>query len=192
MQTYISVKYKTLYINTDNTYWKDVNSMQTVYGAYPLIGFQAVITDNGVSVYDVTEKPYFTFDYQVQTEGYHVLKLVVYTSNGTQEIANTSFNVISGIAGNKQFLFPKLSQPLGSIIGMIITLFCLLIPFMIARGLHMKQQLHPVIYAFSGGMGIAISVILGLFPTWLPFFLVAIGIIVIVLAYLIQKRGGNE
>jgi hypothetical protein len=88
-------------------------------------------------------------------------------------------------------ILPVLEQPIASIIGMIITLFCLMMPFMFARGLGIKQSIHPVIYGFSGSMGIAVCVILGLFPTWIPFFLVATGIIIIVVVYLYKHTGGE-
>jgi len=90
-------------------------------------------------------------------------------------------------------IFPTIGQPLGSIVGMIITVVSLLLPFMVSAGLHMKQNLHPVIFAFSGAIGISISTVLGLFPSWLPIFLVIVGIIVIVITFLLKNnQSGGE
>jgi uncharacterized membrane protein len=58
--------------------------------------------------------------------------------------------------------------------------------------LHLDISIHPVIYAFTGGLGIAISTVLGLFPTWLPFFVIACGIIIIIVFFLRGNGGGGD
>lgn len=90
------------------------------------------------------------------------------------------------------FIFVNLGgSALGSIVGMIITIFSLLIPFMVARGMNITG-IPMFVYAITGGMGIAISSILGLFPPWLPFFIIALGIIIAVIVYIYSGGSGGE
>jgi glutaredoxin-related protein len=87
-------------------------------------------------------------------------------------------------------LFPKIDGALGAILGMCITIACLIIPLLI--GGQVGADVPMLAYAISGGIGIAVSTILGLFPSWIIFFLVAIGLIVVFLMYIANIRGAGE
>jgi len=147
---------------------------------------------NDELIKDVSSVNSGEYDLEVFEAGNYVVELVLLTPNGTIVLDKTNFTATGEeILLEDDGILPTLEQPLGSIVGMIITLFCLLAPFMVAVGLKMKQNIHPVVFAFSGGLGIAISVVLGLFPSWLPFFLIAIGIIIIVITYLTKTNNGD-
>lgn len=89
-------------------------------------------------------------------------------------------------------LLPTLNQPLGSIVGFIIVGFTTLMPFIIAgsigKTIGSNIQVPPLVYGFFGALGISISVIMGLFPTWIVFFIVAVGVIIVALTYLLNLR----
>lgn len=90
-------------------------------------------------------------------------------------------------------VLPFIAQPLGSIIGMMITIFCTFLPLMITGALHINVTSIPAVaYALTCSMGIGISTVLGLFPFWLPLFILAVGIIVIVIYYLLNNNGSGE
>lgn len=88
-------------------------------------------------------------------------------------------------------VLPVLDQPLGSVVGLIITIFCLLIPFILGGALHIKG-IPNIVYAMTGGLGLAVSTVMGLFPSWLPFFIIAIGVIILVFTYLYNNRSTSE
>ena len=87
---------------------------------------------------------------------------------------------------------PVIGQPLGSIIGFILVGFSILMPFIIAGSIGKSRgvtiQVPPLVYGFFGALGIAVSVILGMFPSWIVFFIVAIGVIIVALTYLLNLR----
>ena len=101
----------------------------------------------------------------------------------------------SSIYDNPDQVIPKLDQPLASIVGFIIVVFSLLTPFILAGSISKKTggniQVPTFVYAITGGMGIAVSVILEMFPSWVIFFLIAVGIIAIVMMYLIGNKKGD-
>lgn len=89
-------------------------------------------------------------------------------------------------------ILPLIPQPLGSIVGLLIILFCLLAPLLIGIGVQKNTgvsiRIPTFVFAISGGTGIAVTVILKLFPKWVPFFIIALGIISIVGAYILNLR----
>jgi len=88
-------------------------------------------------------------------------------------------------------LLPPIDGVLGAIVGLIITLFCTLSPFILIKGLKAKQNPPAITYAIAGGTGIVVSVILGFFPFFvLPFILIA-GIIILLMQYVVNNKGGN-
>ncbi len=179
------------YISVDK-YSITVGQKVTIYATHNHLG-QPVFIKYGNKYKYVGDKNEYFFDNIFYESGVFSISLVLRTCNNEFILAKTLDLIVgTGVpSGETNPIFPVIEQPLASIVGMIITLFCLIAPFLVAKGLHIKQQLHPIIYAFSGGMGVAISVILNLFPSWLPFFIIAIGIIVIVLTYFVNNRGSG-
>lgn len=172
-----------------------------------------LVSPTGGSVYTYLSYVGNTFTYDVPSfssyyADYHdaigLWFVNVYDSDGSSSQTNALHVSISvsnldeqGKTPSAPFL-PTLSQPLGSIVGLLITMFCLLSPFLLAGALNgsMGTGINPplFVYAISGGLGIAISTILGLFPSWIVFFIIAIGIIIIFLMYFagILGNGGGE
>jgi hypothetical protein len=88
-------------------------------------------------------------------------------------------------------ILPRIDQPLGSIVGMIITMFCLLAPLGIMKGLNMNSSPSGFLYMFGGGIGIAISTVLGLFPVWIPLFILAFGVCIALILYFMKNKNDS-
>jgi len=75
-----------------------------------------------------------------------------------------------------------------AVFGLSLVILCMAIPLII--DLKFKSQLSksipPLAWSLFGGVGIAISVVLGLWPGWIIFFLVAIMIIVAIFIYVFK------
>jgi hypothetical protein len=87
-------------------------------------------------------------------------------------------------------LFPVVSGPLGAILGMIIVISCVILPLLI--GGQYGVDVPVFAYALSGGVGVVVSTTLGLFPSYTIFFLVAIGIIIVFMMWLVGRQNGGE
>jgi hypothetical protein len=87
-------------------------------------------------------------------------------------------------------ILPSIGDPvLGAVIGLIITIFMTLSPFIVVRALNSNIDVPELVYAIMGGLGVFISVMFGFFPMWTIPFILTLGIIVSVLLYLMNKRG---
>ena len=60
-----------------------------------------------------------------------------------------------------------------------------------ATGGRISLSIPPIVYAFTGGTGIAVATIMGCFPSWIPFFIVAVGIIISAIVYLVGIATGK-
>jgi len=86
-------------------------------------------------------------------------------------------------------LFPEVSNTLGMIIGLIVTVFMTLSPFILAGSISGTIQVPPVLYAVMGALGVIISTSFGWFPSYVLFFIIAVGIIVLALMYVMKMKG---
>lgn len=92
-------------------------------------------------------------------------------------------------------LFPKLNDTLGGIVGLIVTMFLTLSPLIVAGALNNQMgsniQIPPLVYGITGALGVTISTIFGWFPSWSIFFIIGVGILIVVILYFIGERGGS-
>ena len=192
---YTQYKYLTheMYIDTSLTNDEGfVNQEFNIFGLNTKIKGTVHVYLDSLLLRDVSNEQNFRFPYTINDEGAYVLTLKA-LNNGTWEIIDSVIVSISEEGdGGSGAILPRINQPLGSIIGMIITIFCLLTPFILSASLHLRSGIHPIIYALTGGMGLAISTILGFFPAWLPFFVIACGVIIIVISYLRGQSSSGE
>jgi hypothetical protein len=89
-------------------------------------------------------------------------------------------------------IFPAVEGTLGFVIGLIITLFCLLIPFIVSKALGGNIQVPSLVYAFTCGLGLVISVAFGFFPVWVLAFMLVLGVIILVILYLMGKSSSGS
>jgi len=117
---------------------------------------------------------------------YHILDYTNYSVLDSQNIQDDIDNDLSGGG-----IIPTLPAFLGYIVGFILTMFCLLAPLIVMKGLNAKQNPPPLLYAISGSFGVGISVMFTWFPFWIIPFILFIGIIFILITW-VQKKGGGE
>jgi hypothetical protein len=94
-------------------------------------------------------------------------------------------------SGGGGSILPAMDPVIGAIAGLIITIFMTLSPFIVIRALQSNIDVPSLVYAMMGGLGVVISVLLGLFPSWAIPFILVVGVIISVLVYLMGKRGGG-
>ena len=109
---------------------------------------------------------------------------LVYTSR-TIYVCPTS----GSIPGEGTDILPTLSDSLGWIVGLIVTVFLTLSPMIISGSLGGSIQVPPVLYAIMGAFGVSVSTMFGWFPSYIFFFIIAIGIIMILGMYLLGLKG---
>jgi hypothetical protein len=163
-----------------------------ILGFHP-IGLDYAVFIGSTNAFDVSGQVNFNIPFTPSNKGIYTITLKnkvggtwITPNPDCVKTLNVNDNTSGGGGGIN--IFPTVSQPLGSIIGLIVTIFCLLSPFMVSGALHLQNAIHPVIYAFTGGLGLSISTIIGWFPVWIPFFVIACGIIILVVYYL---KGAN-
>jgi hypothetical protein len=180
----------------------DVGDMGVViYYQHRFVGTNIAIYIDGIYFQPVGDESSGSKGYIPYVAGTHTVELKLDQNGTLVTVASNTFRVTiagqgggggGGGGGAGGGIIPTLAQPLGSIVGMIITIFCLLTPFIISGALHLQNGIHPVIYAMTGGLGLAISTIIGLFPIWIPLFVIVCGIIVIVIFYLRGATASSE
>lgn len=126
-----------------------------------------------------------------KVEMYSVNNRVPIRLLATHETVVIELPIDDEIIINDGTILPPLDPVLGAIAGLIITMFCIISPMIILKGLKASQNLPAVTYALTGSLGIIISVLLGMFPFWVLPFILIVGIIILLMQYVINNRGQN-
>lgn len=176
----------------DNVYWDDSceGKVQHIYVTHRHFGSTVRLYDGNRLISSSSEYMY-THSYEPEGIGFHQIYMyVVDAGNGTETmISNVSFNLmLTCEEGTWRDVFPKLHPTLGMIVGIIVTSFFTLIPFMLSLGFKAKQiKIPPIMYTMFASMGVIISVYFEFFEPYVLFFVLAIGVIVITIMYLQHK-----
>lgn len=94
--------------------------------------------------------------------------------------------------GEETVILPQVGSTMGYIVGLIITMFCMLSPLIIVHGLHANVGVPALAYALCGGIGLAVSTGLGFFPFWIIAFVTIIGVLIVVVKYVFNSGSGSE
>jgi hypothetical protein len=121
-----------------------------------------------------------------RTNWYNIVKLLA-VDECIVEVAP-----IDDIEVGQTDVLPKLDIVLGAIVGLIVTMFCLLSPLLIAKGLRVKSGIPPEAYSMSGGVGIVVCVLLGWFPIWVLVFILIIAIIMIAIKWIQAHKSTGD
>lgn len=101
-----------------------------------------------------------------------------------------SQNIDDGMGG-----LPHVSGATGWVLGGIVTIVFLLLPLGLVAGLKSKGNMTisvpPSIYALTGALGVVLSTLAGFWGWEVPFFILAVGVIVIAIMWLQGQRGGG-
>jgi len=112
--------------------------------------------------------------------------------NGTWQILDTVTIVVKHPSDDGTLPIPKMDAFTGVIFGAFIVIAFLMSPlfFMIgAKQINFKPDIPPTIYAITGSIGVVFATLIGCWGWEVPFFIIAVGIIVIFLFFLIGRRG---
>lgn len=140
---------------------------------------------NGVWITTIDAPSSFDFSYQCLNTGTYKVCLMV---SGHEYICR-SWTVTPFT--EKIPLLPKINDQIGYIVGIIIIVSFLLMPMLIALSYGKSPADIPaIVYAISGGIGIGLCVLLDLVPLWLPFFIIVIGVLIVVLVWLRGSSSG--
>lgn len=115
--------------------------------------------------------------------------------NRVYELAEWECKVVAGKFPTYQGaggVLPVVLPPLSYILGMIISMFCIMIPFVVNKGIKSQKGVPPITYAMTGSLGLIVCVLLGFFPAWTISFIVITGIIVTVFFWVKNKKGEAE
>jgi len=158
-----------------------------------------IFINNAKSIYigDSQFSPLEGISYDVGRDGIYNCDIRVNINGTWYEISDTDYTfIVSGggdgstPSGGDDFdLFPEVSNTLGMIIGLIVTVFMTLSPFILAGSIGGNIQVPPVLYAVMGSLGVIVSTSFGWFPSYVLFFIIAVGIIVLALMYVMKMKG---
>lgn len=127
-----------------------------------------------------TEPSSFWLAYQPKEVGDYWAYLCKY-GEPVQEDYKVTFEVVDEIE-----ILPPLDPITGAIVGSFVVLAFTLAPIMIIGSfekIHFKIDIPPVVYVLFAGTGVILSTIAGFWGWYVPFFVIAIGVVVIFLMY---------
>lgn len=159
-------------------------------GSFVYTGLITVTADYKTAYYRIP-------DYVFEEKGQYYINVYNTTDYGLTygDRVYTSRNIYvceaSGTGGyDPDGVLPDMSgNPLAPIIGLIVTVFLTLSPMIIAGSIPGNVQVPTAVYMIMGAIGVSISTLFGWFPGWVIFFLVAVGIIAMILMYFIGRSG---
>ena len=195
----------------------DITNYSTTNGKY-ILDIVALFNDENTTVYTATfnngtyENNYLVSPISLSTKYWYRIYVYNTTESGgmyyRNEIIYTSSDLVVCIEGDNDGdghvdytddtdsydILPQLDSRIGIVVGFIITIFCTLSPMIVAGLINSNARtsinVPPTAYAITGALGVVVSVGLGFFPSWIIFFIVAVGIIISVFMYLNGNRGG--
>ena len=151
-----------------------------------------------IPIYDCTGTNNFLFPFSIGTEGTYTLTLEVLL-NGTWVLIDTEIVYVSvdipEVTGDFDNIFSSIPLWIKGILGAIITLGFVFMPFIFLQYLekiNFKVDVPPVVYAISGGIGITLCTVIGLFGWEIMFFICVIAGLSVLVSYLWGKKGSSE
>jgi len=161
-------------------------------GSHNFVGQKVYISVFNTNLY-VGDKSEFDVRMRIQTNGDYVAELILEHEDTKLVLTDIHFVIVDEVelpTLEWWDIMQNVHPFLKAIVGTIITLTFTLLPMFIALGFRSKTKINipSMVYALSGSIGIVLSIYAGLFDFWVLFFIIAVGIIVIVLFFI--KGGG--
>lgn len=180
---------------TDNTlsaYYDvvNLNNNQVISFYHNYVGSEIYLFINGVQTLNIGNRQNGDITYLCDQTGSYNASMKINMNSTWYLLAWDTWQVTTTTGEETEApILPTLTQPLGSIVGLIIVFGALIAPFLVAGKISNGAIQVPIFaYIISGGTGIAVATMMGCFPAWIPFFIVALGIISIVGAFVIKKQ----
>jgi len=103
-------------------------------------------------------------------------------------LASVNFNVKSNLYLEPEPLIPILNPVIAYPIGAIVMIPFILLPMLIAGKLGFEKDKIPhIVYFLTGAVGIVVVTGMGLWQFWASFFVLAMGVIILIAMFLIGK-----
>lgn len=179
-----------LYTDVALSDFYDKRVPQEIWGTHSYYGFDTYITLNGERIRTVTYEPSFDFIFDISGTGTYEVALKTKNALGFTLILDTKMFIIQSDSGDNGIL-PRVDSLTGAILGTILTLCFTLIPIGLVGGfklIQFKIDIPPVIYSIFAGTGVCLSALLKFWGWEVPFFIIALSIIVLAIMWLQGKR----
>ena len=162
---------------------------QRFYGYHNSFGQDVWVEDNGDKIADVGNEINFEFTRPYTEAGFHDIRM--YKWNGTfgtkTQIAKTSFTIAEASESDDTLLPTGIDPFVGLLVGAFIIIVMMFAPLLIIAALNLNFQPHPIIYAFSTGMGLVVAISLGFWEMWTAFVVIVLGVLAFLFVYF--RRG---
>jgi len=167
---------------------------------FPLTNENTTLKLDGVHFEDVGQFNKWIYTHKEAQHGNHKLELV-FKIKGVTYILDTIYFSIGDITdfGNIEIvqpsILPELDTTMGYVVGLILTMFMLLAPIIIAGLINSQTKtsisIPPLAYAMTGCIGVGFSTMMGWFPFWIVPFMVIVGVLILTIKY-VMKNGSSS
>jgi len=132
----------------------------------------------------------FNLKYTPLKEGVYNANLILIMQSGKRiTLDSQEFSIKSNRYLEPEPLLPKLNPAIAYTVGSILMIPFILMPMIICGILNYpKDKIPDLAYYLTGSVGIVLNVGLGLYDFWALFFILAVGVIIIIAMYIMNKR----
>jgi hypothetical protein len=166
------------------------DSVETFYYTHNFVNAKIALFLDAIQMKSLGDAKEGAFNYKILTGGLKQIDLRVWLSGDWRTIYSTTLNCTGGWSapGTSPFEI-DISGWLGplwsAVFGLIIVVLFILIPTIIDVYATLELTIPAVVYVLLGSIGVAIAVILGLWPFWVTFFLLTTAVLYLVIQYLV-------
>ena len=173
---------------------------EVFYYAHNFVNGRVGVYVDGIKIQEVGDRKSGSFTYTFQTDGFKNISMKVILGGVPIQIASFTLNVSASAipdvpaadGGFNIDISGWLGDMWGALLGLIIVILCVLSPTIISLKYKKDIKVPQLAYALLGGVGIAISIVLGLFPAWVIAFIIIIGVLAGAFIYIFKTGSRSE
>jgi hypothetical protein len=167
--------------------------------AHNFVNAKVGVFVDGIKIQDIGDQKRGSFSYTFETQGFKQIDMRVYLGGTWITITNFTLNVSGSaivIPPEHAFEWWDVSGILGSlwsaVLGLALVIGCLMIPTILSIKYKKDIKFPQLAYVMLGCVGIAISIVLGLWPIWVVVFLITMVIVVAVFLYVFKTSSRSD
>ena len=154
-----------------------------IYGWHNYLGGDVKVFLGDQPIGDVGESNRFAFDYSIDQEGFYTVYLKVKLSGTYQTIGMDSITISDEEGNVEPSLLPSFPAELGALVGVVVVVVFMMLPLLLPLALGFHVAMHPIVYVFSGSLGLSLCIYLGLFQIWVVFFILMLSVIALIIMW---------